>query len=75
MYNDSRYSGKITLNGSTFNRHLIGITDMFRNDFENVIEREIAAGTLEVNEDYIGDDPIVLPEGYKLKTDFGSKEA
>ena len=41
---------------------------------ENVIEREIAAGTLEVNEDYIGDDPIVLPEGYKLKTDFGSKE-
>ena len=21
-----------------------------------------------------GDDPIVLPEGYKLKTDFGSKE-
>ena len=35
---------------------------------ENVIEREIAAGTLEVNEDYIGDDPIVLPEGYVLKT-------
>ncbi len=33
--------------------------------WENVIEREIAAGTLEINEDYVGDNPIVLPEGYK----------
>ncbi|MGC2873479.1 nucleoside recognition domain-containing protein [Ihubacter sp. mB4P-1] len=32
--------------------------------WENVIEKEIAAGTLEINEDYIGDNPIVLPEGY-----------
>ncbi|MGN0658172.1 MAG: nucleoside recognition domain-containing protein [Emergencia sp.] len=34
---------------------------------ENVIEREIAAGTLEVNDEYVGNDPIVLPEGYQLK--------
>ena len=40
---------------------------------ENVIEREIAAGTLEVNEDYIGDDPIVLPEGYELKGSASEK--
>lgn len=33
--------------------------------WENVIEKEIAAGTLEINEDYVGDNPIVLPEGYK----------
>lgn len=26
--------------------------------WENVIEREIAAGTLEINEDYVGDKPI-----------------
>lgn len=32
--------------------------------WENVIEKEIAAGTLELNENYIGDSPIVLPEGY-----------
>lgn len=32
--------------------------------WENVIEKEMAAGTLEINEDYIGDDPIVLPEDY-----------
>ena len=36
--------------------------------FENVIEREIAAGRLEINEHYVGDNPIVLPEGYELKT-------
>lgn len=36
--------------------------------FENIVEKEIAAGRLEINEDYIGDSPIVLPEGYKLKT-------
>ena len=36
--------------------------------FENVVEREIAAGRLEINEDYIGDNPIVLPEDYELKT-------
>jgi spore maturation protein A len=33
--------------------------------WENIIEREIAAGTLEINENYVGDKPIVLPEGYK----------
>lgn len=38
---------------------------MKRWKFSNVIEKEIAAGTLEINEDYIGDNPIVLPEGYK----------
>ncbi len=32
--------------------------------FENVIARELAAGTLEINENYVGDNPIVLPEGY-----------
>ena len=32
--------------------------------WENVIEKEIAAGTLEINENYVGDNPIVLPEGY-----------
>ncbi len=32
--------------------------------WENVIEKEIAAGTLEINEDYIGDDPIVLPDNF-----------
>ena len=32
--------------------------------WENVIEKEMAAGRLEINEDYIGDSPIVLPEGY-----------
>ena len=31
-------------------------------NYDNIIEKEIAAGTLEINEDYIGDDPIVLPE-------------
>lgn len=34
---------------------------------ENVIAKEIAAGTLEVNEEYVGNDPIVLPEGYTFK--------
>ncbi len=32
--------------------------------WENVIEKEMAAGTLEINEEYIGDNPIVLPEDY-----------
>lgn len=40
---------------------------------ENVIEREIAAGTLEINDEYIGDDPIVLPEGYVLKGGLSEK--
>lgn len=40
---------------------------------ENVIEREIAAGTLEVNDEYIGNDPIVLPEGYVLKGGLSEK--
>lgn len=35
--------------------------------WENVIEKEIAAGTLELNENYLGDSPIVLPEGYVCK--------
>ena len=36
---------------------------------ENIIEKEIAAGTLEINENYVGDKPIVLPEGYKCVND------
>lgn len=35
--------------------------------FENVVAKEIAAGTLELNENYEGKNPIVLPEGYVLK--------
>ena len=35
--------------------------------YDNIIEREMAAGTLQINEDYIGDDPIVLPESYIAK--------
>lgn len=38
---------------------------MKRFKYDNIIEKEIAAGTLEINEDYIGDDPIVLPDSYK----------
>lgn len=34
--------------------------------YDNIIEREIAAGTLEINEDYIGDDPIVLPQSFDV---------
>ena len=34
-----------------------------------VIEREIAAGTLALNENYLGDSPIVLPEGYVCKAE------
>ena len=41
--------------------------------WENVIEKEIAAGTLELNDEYIGDDPIVLPEGYVLKGGLSEK--
>ena len=37
---------------------------MKRWKWENVIEKELAAGTLEINEEYIGDNPIVLPEDY-----------
>ena len=37
--------------------------------WENIIEKEIAAGTLEINENYVGDKPIVLPEGYKCIND------
>ncbi len=33
--------------------------------WENVIEKEMAAGRLEINEDYIGDSPIVLPKDYR----------
>ena len=40
---------------------------------ENVIANEIAAGTLEVNDEYIGNDPIVLPEGYVLKGSASEK--
>ena len=35
--------------------------------FENIVAKEIAAGTLELNENYAGNNPIVLPEGYVLK--------
>lgn len=41
--------------------------NMKRWKWENVIEAEIAAGTLEINENYVGNNPIVLPEGYKAK--------
>lgn len=37
--------------------------------WENCIEKAIAAGTLEINENYVGDKPIVLPEGYKCVND------
>ena len=37
--------------------------------WENVIAAELAAGTLEINENYVGDSPIVLPEGYGQKKD------
>lgn len=38
---------------------------MKRWKFDAVVEKEMAAGTLEINENYIGEDPIVLPEGYQ----------
>ena len=38
---------------------------MKRFKYDYVIEKEMAAGRLEINEDYIGNDPIVLPENYK----------
>lgn len=41
--------------------------------WENVIEAEIAAGTLEINENYVGPNPIVLPEGYKCKNNADNK--
>lgn len=40
---------------------------MKRFKYDVIIEKEIAAGTIEINEDYIGNDPIVLPENYKSK--------
>ena len=40
---------------------------MKRFKYDYIIEKEIAAGTIEINEDYIGNDPIVLPENYKSK--------
>ena len=43
--------------------------NMKRWKWENVIEAEIAAGTLEINENYIGSNPIVLPEGYVCKVE------
>lgn len=33
-------------------------------NYDLVIEREIAAGTIQVNPDYIGPDPIILPDDY-----------
>lgn len=36
--------------------------------FENIIAQEMAAGTLQINENYVGDNPIVLPEGYGQKS-------
>lgn len=46
---------------------LLGKTRRWK--WENVIEREIAAGTLALNENYLGDSPIVLPEGYVCKAE------
>ena len=43
--------------------------------WENIIEKEIAAGTLEINEHYVGDKPIVLPEGYKCVNATDNKVA
>lgn len=40
---------------------------MKRWKWENIIEKEIAQGTLELNDNYLGDSPIVLPEGYVCK--------
>lgn len=55
----------------------VGCSLLFQNmkrwKWENVIEAEIAAGTLEINENYIGSNPIVLPEGYKCKYNADSK--
>ncbi|NLD11252.1 MAG: nucleoside recognition protein [Clostridiales bacterium] len=33
-------------------------------NYQCVIDREIAAGTIQINPDYIGPDPIVLPDDY-----------
>ena len=46
---------------------------MKRWKWENVVEAEIAAGTLEINENYVGPNPIVLPEGYKCKNHADNK--
>lgn len=46
---------------------------MKRWKWENVVEAEIAAGTLEINENYVGPNPIVLPEGYKCKNNADNK--
>ena len=40
---------------------------MKRWNWDKIIEREIAAGTLEINEEYVGEQPIILPEGYGQK--------
>lgn len=50
-----------TITGVTFT---LLFQRMKRWKWENVIEKELAAGTLEINEEYIGDNPIVLPEDY-----------
>lgn len=46
---------------------------MKRFKYDVIIEKEIAAGTIEINEDYIGNDPIVLPENYKSKNAVDEK--
>ena len=46
---------------------------MKRFKYNVIIEKEIAAGTIEINEDYIGNDPIVLPENYKSKNAVDEK--
>lgn len=55
----------------------VGFSLIFKNmkrwKLENVIAKEIAAGTLEVNDEYIGNDPIVLPEGYVFKGTASTK--
>ncbi len=44
---------------------LLGKLKRFKYDY--LVEKHIAAGTLEINEDYIGDDPIILPDDYVCK--------
>ena len=41
---------------------LLGKLKKYKYDY--CIEKHLAAGTLEINEDYEGDDPLILPEGY-----------
>lgn len=46
---------------------LLGKLDMW--NYDKIIEREIAAGTIQVNPDYEGDDPIILDPAQENKED------